>query len=76
MSKYPEFKEYIENIDDYNITKKYYETIDFNKYPELLPYKDYIVKRNIWTIGGDGWAYDIVFQEQSCFSYVGKMLKY
>lgn len=61
MSKYPEFKEYIENIDDYNITKKYYETIDFNKYPELLPYKDYIVKRNIWTIGGDGWAYDIDF---------------
>ena len=34
-------------------------TIDFNKYSELIPYKDYIVRRNIWTIGGDGWAYDI-----------------
>ncbi len=61
MSKYKEFDEYINNINDYNITKKYYDSIDFNKYKELLPYKDYIVKRNIWTIGGDGWAYDIGF---------------
>ena len=61
MSKYKEFDEYINNINDYNITKKYYDSIDFNKYKELLPYKDYIVKRNIWAIGGDGWAYDIGF---------------
>ena len=61
MSKYNEFDEYINNINDYNITKKYYDSIDFNKYKELLPYKDYIVKRNIWAIGGDGWAYDIGF---------------
>ena len=61
MSKYSEFDEYINNINDYNITKKYYDSIDFNKYKELLPYKDYIVKRSIWAIGGDGWAYDIGF---------------
>ncbi len=61
MSKYDGFEEYINNINDYNITKKYYDNLDFNKYKELLPYKDYIVKRNIWIIGGDGWAYDIGF---------------
>ena len=61
MSKYKEFEEYINNIHDYNITKKYYDSIDFDKYKELLPYKDYIVKRSIWAIGGDGWAYDIGF---------------
>jgi len=62
MSKYGDvFKEYIDNINSYEITKKVYDSIDFDKYPELLPYKDYIVKRNIWTVGGDGWAYDIGF---------------
>ena len=62
MSKYGDtFKEYIENINSYEITKKVYDSIDFNLYKDLLPYKDYIVKRNIWTIGGDGWAYDIGF---------------
>ena len=61
MSKYPEFDEYIKNINNYEITKKIYDSIDFDKYKELIPYKDYIVKRNIWTIGGDGWAYDIGF---------------
>ena len=62
MSKYGDtFKEYIDNINDYSITKKVYDSIDFDKYKDLLPYKDYIVKRNIWTIGGDGWAYDIGF---------------
>lgn len=26
---------------------------------EILQKKDYLVKRSIWSIGGDGWAYDI-----------------
>lgn len=26
---------------------------------EILEKKDYLVKRSIWIIGGDGWAYDI-----------------
>jgi len=26
---------------------------------EILKRKDYLVKRSVWAIGGDGWAYDI-----------------
>jgi pyruvate-ferredoxin/flavodoxin oxidoreductase len=26
---------------------------------EILRYKQYLAKRSIWVIGGDGWAYDI-----------------
>jgi pyruvate-ferredoxin/flavodoxin oxidoreductase len=26
---------------------------------EILAYKDYLMKRSIWALGGDGWAYDI-----------------
>ena len=25
----------------------------------ILKYKDYLIKKSIWAIGGDGWAYDI-----------------
>lgn len=28
---------------------------------EILDKKDYLVKKSIWIIGGDGWAYDIGF---------------
>ena len=61
MKEYKEFDEYINNIRDYKITKKYYDTIDYDKYPKLKELKDYIIARKIWTIGGDGWAYDIGF---------------
>ena len=61
MKEYNGFEEYINNINDYKITKKYYDTIDYNKYPKLKELKDYIIARSIWTIGGDGWAYDIGF---------------
>lgn len=26
---------------------------------ELLPVADYLVKKSVWALGGDGWAYDI-----------------
>lgn len=26
---------------------------------EIMNYKDYLIKKSIWAIGGDGWAYDI-----------------
>jgi pyruvate-ferredoxin/flavodoxin oxidoreductase len=26
---------------------------------QLLPLADYLVKRSVWCVGGDGWAYDI-----------------
>ena len=57
----PLFKKWLENSDDYNITKEVYDNIDYNKYKNLKEIKDYIVKRSVWTIGGDGWAYDIGF---------------
>ena len=27
----------------------------------LIPIADYLVKKSVWCIGGDGWAYDIGF---------------
>ncbi len=50
---------WLQNSNDYKITKEVYDKLDYNKFPEVLPYKDYIVSKTIWTIGGDGWAYDI-----------------
>ncbi len=28
---------------------------------QLLPLADYLVKKDVWIVGGDGWAYDIGF---------------
>ena len=54
------FKEWLDNYDNYEITKKVYDSIDYNEVPkELLDLKDYIPSRVIFSIGGDGWAYDI-----------------
>ncbi len=56
------FTKWIENMDDYDITLDVYNNIDYTNIPKsLLELKDYIVKRSVWTIGGDGWAYDIGF---------------
>ena len=56
------FKKWLDNKDDYKITKYVYDNLDDNTLPkELLAIKDYIVSRNVWIIGGDGWAYDIGF---------------
>lgn len=54
------FNKWLDNYDNYEITKEVYENIDY-KDSKLLPLKEYIIARNIWTIGGDGWAYDIGF---------------
>ena len=54
------FTKWLNNYDDYKITKEVYENIDYTD-SKLLPLKEYIISRNIWTIGGDGWAYDIGF---------------
>lgn len=63
MEKYDDelFRKWINNIDDYEITKEVYDKIDYNKYSELKNIKDYIVKKSVWMIGGDGWAFDIGF---------------
>ena len=52
------FKKWLNNYDDYKITKEIYDNIDYSK-SKLKDLKEYIIARNIWTIGGDGWAYDI-----------------
>ncbi len=54
------FQKWLENAVDYEITKEVYEKLDDETLPEeLKPLKDYIPYRTIWTVGGDGWAYDI-----------------
>lgn len=56
------FEEWLENRNDIEITKKVYENLDYKTCPpELVELKEYIKKRSIWAIGGDGWAYDIGF---------------
>ncbi len=54
----PLCKKYLEN-NDYQTSLEVYNNIE--KFPELKKYKDYIKKRSIWAVGGDGWAYDIGF---------------
>ena len=56
----PLYQKWIDNMNDYEITKEVYDNLDFDKVePEIKELKDYIIKRSVWTIGGDGWAYDI-----------------
>ncbi len=39
--------------------KKRLETIETEEARELLSVVDHLVRRSIWIVGGDGWAYDI-----------------
>lgn len=56
------FTKWLENRNDRVITKEVFDSLDFNTTPkELNDLKDYIIARSVWTIGGDGWAYDIGF---------------
>ena len=55
------FDKWLNNTNDYEITKDVFEKIDYKKHPKLKDLKNYIVSKNIWAIGGDGWAYDIGF---------------
>lgn len=41
--------------------KEKLKKIDNPKAKQLLSLADYFLKHSIWTIGGDGWAYDIGF---------------
>ena len=52
---------WLENMNDYDITKEVYDNLDFSTLPKIIQLKDYIISRSIWSIGGDGWAYDIGF---------------
>ena len=63
------FKQWLENKDDGEKTKEIAEQLlqlidernDMEDLviKEIFELKDYLVKKSIWIIGGDGWAYDI-----------------
>lgn len=60
------FKEWIDGKDDAERSKmatdKILPLLKNENHPlakELLDMKQYFVKKSIWVIGGDGWAYDI-----------------
>ena len=63
------FKQYntifIDIINDvsknYNITKEIMENINYDEVKELEPLKGYIMSKDVWIVGGDGWSYDIGF---------------
>ncbi len=60
------FREWIDNCNDADVTKRLYEPIvaacekcNCEKCQDILKYKDHLVKRSQWIIGGDGASYDI-----------------
>ncbi len=60
------FKEWIEGKDDAALSKaasaKVIKSLEKEKDPvakEILDLKQYLIKKSVWVIGGDGWAYDI-----------------
>jgi len=55
------FKKWLDNYDNYEITKEVYNNLTDDIPKQLKELKDYIPTRNYWCIGGDGWAYDIGF---------------
>jgi pyruvate-ferredoxin/flavodoxin oxidoreductase len=60
------FKEWIDGKDNAALSKaasaKVIRSLEKEKDPvakEILDLKQYLVKKSVWVIGGDGWAYDI-----------------
>ena len=49
------FEKWLSNSEDYETTKEVFENLDYNNCPkELVELKDYITKKVIFSIGGDG----------------------
>ena len=44
---------------DVEALKKQLESTDDADAKQLLPVADYLIRRSVWVLGGDGWAYDI-----------------
>ena len=54
------FREWIDNMDDDDLTYAIKNKLENSLIPEeLKQLLDYVPNRNVWIIGGDGWAYDI-----------------
>lgn len=52
------YKNWLQNPNDSNISDK---LLNSTNDETILSLKDYLYERNIWIVGGDGWAYDIGF---------------
>lgn len=61
QNKDPKSKELLNYLNEHNN----YDEIkqELNKYKDIIPeeLQDYVTPKSVWTIGGDGWAYDIGF---------------
>jgi len=62
------FNEWLANMDTYEgsqiASQKVREALKTENHPvaqEIIALDQYLVKKSIWIIGGDGWAYDIGF---------------
>jgi len=63
------FREWLDSFDDGDVSRFTSDKVlkVLQNYPaennpvinEILKRKDYLVKRSVWAVGGDGWAYDI-----------------
>ncbi len=60
------FKNWIDNKEDSKkseeVSQKVIECLEKEKHPianEILKLKQYLIKKSVWVVGGDGWAYDI-----------------
>ena len=53
------FEKWLNDPDDYENTLYVYDNLTEDIPDELKDIKDYIIAKTVWTIGGDGWAYDI-----------------
>ena len=46
-------------VDSLQLTKSSSHSKIISKAKQLLTLADYLVKKSVWIVGGDGWAYDI-----------------
>ena len=54
------YTSYLDEITD-STSKALYDIVDSSPIEELKDLKENILKKSVWCIGGDGWAYDIGF---------------
>jgi len=54
------YNNYLEDINN-ETSKALYDVVDDTNIEGLKELKDYIKKKSVWIVGGDGWAYDIGF---------------
>ena len=56
------YQKWLDNREDFEVTLNVKENLKDKQIPnELNKLIDYVPARSVWTIGGDGWAYDIGF---------------